>query len=207
MNGTRLNCCQDNVSDAKPAIATAQWKESSKNRRSWRKETLCWIKAKKENGRISREMVSHIPETKRSRSKERLLRPIEYASSIDSWHFFSSAPLYIYVCVCVRFYRRRPPLFHLSSSVFLFPSVWCVNRAIGNHGLNKWSEGGATIKMNESKKTQFHSAPDDCRKVEWKDEGRPIARSVCLIKNQKVKQMGGRNQKLDQNTRAEWTTK
>jgi hypothetical protein len=76
---------------------------------------------------VTREMVSHIPETKRSRSKERLLRPIEYASSIDSWHFFSSAPLYIYmcvcvcVCVCVRFYRRRPPLFHLSSSVFFSP--------------------------------------------------------------------------------------
>jgi hypothetical protein len=50
---------------------------------------------------VTREMVSHIPETKRSRSKERLLRPIEYASSIDSWHFFSSAPLYIYMCVCV----------------------------------------------------------------------------------------------------------
>ena len=44
--------------------------------------------------------------------------------------------------------------------------------------------------MNKSKKTQFHSAPDDCGKPEWKDEGRPIA-PLGLIKNQKVKQQKG----------------
>jgi hypothetical protein len=121
-------------------------------------------------------------------------------------------PHYIYICVCVcvcvcvcAFLSQTTATISSFFFSLLFPSVWCVNRAIGNNGLNKWSEGGdhQNERVQENPVSLRSRWLQKSRVERW----RTTDSALGLIKNQKVKQMGGSNQKLDQNTRAEWTTK